>query len=161
MPEHVQEVVRQNPHEQPGLIRCEPTATRLVPGERVLTLFDPVLNVATPVVHVDHISDRELRVGHDKADPRKEFPIVPLDLGDHSAVFVPSLCLIPEINQPDLNSTLERSPHRTRQIRGDESVQQRIGRKPDEVRDPFILAILINLGLSKCRINLSRPAVRL
>jgi hypothetical protein len=39
------------------------------------------------------------------------------------------------------------------QIGGDESVQDRIARKPDEVRDPFTLAILINLGLSKCRIT--------
>ncbi len=128
-------------------------AARLVPTQRVLPLFDPILNVATPVVHLDHLSGRDLRVGDDEPDPREEFPVVPLNVGHHPPLPVPSLCLIPEINQPDLNSTLGRSPHRTRQVRVDESVQHRIGRKPYEVRDPFTFAILINLGLSKCRIT--------
>ncbi len=54
-------------------------------------------------------------------DPWEEFPIVPLDLGDHSAFFVPSLCVAPEINKADLNPTLGRPPHGTGQIRIDES----------------------------------------
>ena len=144
----MQEVVGQDSHEQPGLVGGESMATRLVPAQRVLPLFDPVLNVATTVVHLDHLPGRELGIGHDESDPREEFPVVPLDLGDHSAFSVPRLCLIPEINQPDLNPALGRSSHGTGQVRVNESVQHRIGRKPDEVRDPFTFAILIHLGLA-------------
>jgi len=128
-------------------------ATGLVPAQRVLPLFDPVLNIAASVVHLDHLPGRQLGIGHDGPDPREEYPIVPFDLRDNSAFSVQRLCPMPEINQPDLNSTLERSPQRARQTRVDESFQYRIGRKPDEVRGPFTLAILIDLGLSKCRIT--------
>ncbi len=93
----MEEIVGQDSHEQPGLVGSKSATTGLVTAKRVLTFFDPVLNVATPIVHLDHISGRELRVGDDEPEPREEFPIMPLDLGDHSAFFVPSLCLVPEI----------------------------------------------------------------
>ncbi len=156
MSEHVEEIVGQDSHEQPCLIGGKSMAARLVPTQRVLPLFDPILNVPTTVVHLDHLPGRKLGIGHDEPDPWEEFPIAPLDFGDHSAFFVPSLCLVPETNQSDLNPTLGRPPHRTCQIRVDESVQHRIGRKPDEVRDPFTLAILIKLGLSKSRVPRSQ-----
>jgi len=145
LPEHVQEVVGQDPHEQAGLVGCESTATRLVPTQRGLPLFDPVLNVAASVVHLNHFPGRQLGIDHDESDPGKEFPFVPLDLGNYPALSIPSLCLAPEINQPDLNPTLGRPTHGTRQIRLNESVQHRIGRKPDEVRNPLTLAILVEL----------------
>ena len=107
---------------------------RLVPAQRVLPLFDSILNVPASVVNLDHLPGRKLGIGHDKPDPWEEFSVVPLDFGNHPALSIPSLRLVPEINQPDLNSTLGRSPHRMSQILVDESVQHRIGRKPDEVR---------------------------
>ncbi len=57
-------------------------ATRPVPPERVLSPFDPILNVATPVVHIDHFPGGELGIGNDEPNPREEFPVVPLDLSD-------------------------------------------------------------------------------
>jgi len=152
LPEHVQEVVIQDSHEQPSLIGSEATATRLVPMQRILSLFDPVLDVAASVVHLNHFPGRQLGIGHDKPDPWEKLSIVPLDLGDHSPLPVPGLFLITKINQLDLNADLRGPTHWTRQIGVDESVQYRIGWKPDEVRDPFTLAILVHLGLSKCRI---------
>jgi hypothetical protein len=131
-------------------------ATRLVPAERVLSLFDPILNVATPVVHIDHFPGGELGIGNDEPNPREEFPVVPLDLSDHSAFFVPSLCPVPQIDQLDLNPALRGPTHGTSQVRLDQAVQYRISRKPDEVRDPFALAILLYLGLSKCRVTPKR-----
>jgi len=145
----MEEIVGQHSYKQAGLVGCESAATGLVPAQRVLPLFDAVLNIAASIVHFDHLPGRQLGMGHDEPDPREEFSFVPLDLGNHSAVFVPLLCLIPEINQPDLNSALGRSPHRTRQVRVDESVQHRIGRKPDEVRDSFDLAILVHARVGK------------
>src|SRR5271157_28 len=153
LPEHVEEVVCQDAHKQPGLVGCESMAARLVPTQRVLPLFDPILNVPTTVVHLDHLPGRKLGIGHDEPDPWEELPFVPLDFGNHPALSVPRLCLVREIDQPDLNSTLGRSSHRTRQIRVDESVQHRIGRKPDEVRNPLTLAILVHLRISKGRVT--------
>jgi hypothetical protein len=46
LPEHDQDIISQNPHKQPGQVGCESMATRLVPAKRVLTLFDPILNIA-------------------------------------------------------------------------------------------------------------------
>jgi hypothetical protein len=62
------------------------------------------------------------------------------------------LCLVPEINQPDLNPTLGWSFHRTSQVRLEQPVQNRVGWESDEIRDSFTLAILIDLGLCKRRI---------
>ncbi|MDV2502390.1 MAG: hypothetical protein RX318_00335 [bacterium] len=49
LPKHVQEVVGQNPHLQPGLVGLETVATGLVPVQDVLALLDPVLGF-TPAV---------------------------------------------------------------------------------------------------------------
>jgi hypothetical protein len=147
--EHVEEVVGQHSHEQSGLVGRESMATRLIPTQRVLPLFDPIFHVPTSIVHLDYLPSRKLGIGHNEPDPREEFSVVPFDLRDNSAFSVPRLCPIPEINKPNLNSALGRSPHRARQIRVNESVQNRIGRKPDEVRDPFSLAILVHARVSK------------
>src|SRR5271157_350733 len=156
LPKHVEEIVGQYCHKQTGLVGSESMATRLVPAERVLPLFDPVLNVPTTVVHLDHFPGRELRVGYDESDPREEFPIVPLNLGDHSTLLVPGLCPVPEINQPNLNAALRRSPHGTGQVWINESIQHGIGWEPYEVRDPFTFAILIHFRVGKRRVT-SKP----
>ncbi len=113
LPQHVQEIIRQDSHEQTGLVGSEATATGLVPAQRILSLFDPVLNIAATIVYLDHLSSRNLGIGNNESDPGEKLSVVPLDLCNHSAVFFPSPGLVPEINQPDLKSTFGRSPHRT------------------------------------------------
>ena len=66
----MEEVVCQDAHEQPGLVGWESLATRLIPTQCVLPLFDPVLNVPTTVVHLDHLPGKELGVGQDETYPR-------------------------------------------------------------------------------------------
>ena len=83
----------------------------------------------------------------------KNSPIMPFDLGYHSAFSVPRLCLVPEINQPDLNPTLGRSSHRTCQVRLNRPIQDLIRGEPDEVGHPLTLAILIQLGHGKRRVT--------
>ena len=48
--------------------------------------------------------------------------------------------------------TLGGPTHGTRQIRVDESVQHRIGRKPDQAHDSFTLAILVHARGGKRRV---------
>jgi hypothetical protein len=52
-----------------------------------------------------------------------------------------------------LNATLRGPNHKAGQVRVNESVQNRIGRKPDEVCDPLTLAILVHLRIGKRRIT--------
>lgn len=70
----MEEVVCQDAHEQPGLVGCESMASRLIPTQCVLSFFDPVLNVATTVVHLDYLPGSELGIGHNESDPWEEFP---------------------------------------------------------------------------------------
>ena len=65
----MQQIVGQGPHEKAGLIGCESMATRLVPTERVLPLFDLILNLAATVVHLDSLPGWELGIGHNESDP--------------------------------------------------------------------------------------------
>ncbi|HTY22842.1 MAG TPA: hypothetical protein VMC85_06915 [Desulfomonilaceae bacterium] len=109
LPEYVQEIARQYSHEQAVLVGSESMATRLVPAQRVLALFDPVFNVPAPIVNLNHLPRREPGIGHNESDPWEEFSIVPLDLGNCPALPVPGLRLAPEINQPNLNPALGRS----------------------------------------------------
>ena len=46
LPQHVQEIVQQDPHEQAGLVGLEAMATGLVQAQRILSLFDPAPNIA-------------------------------------------------------------------------------------------------------------------
>jgi hypothetical protein len=109
------------------MIGRQATATRLVPAQRILTLFDPVLHVTSPVVQLDHLPGGELGIGRDEPSPREEIPVVPLDLSGHSAFFVPSLWPAPQIDQLDLNAAFGWSSHGTGPVRGIESAQRRIG----------------------------------
>jgi hypothetical protein len=61
--EHVQDVMAENCHEQPGLIGSESVATGLVPSQSVLPFFDPILNVTSSIVYLDYLPSRELGVG--------------------------------------------------------------------------------------------------
>ena len=71
LPEHVQEVVSQNPHLQPGFVSLKPVAAGLVPAKRVLPFLDPVLNLASAIIHFDYFEAWKSRVGYDEANPGK------------------------------------------------------------------------------------------
>ena len=78
--------------------------------------LDPILHVASTIVDLDHLRRRKPRISDNESDPWKEFPYVPLNLGNHSALSVPRLCLIPNVNQLDLNPALGRPSRRTAQV---------------------------------------------
>ena len=52
-------------------------------AERILALLDVLFGGAAAVVELDHPLVGSDQVGHDKADPRVELALVPLDLGHH------------------------------------------------------------------------------
>ena len=59
LPDHVQEVVGQNPHLQPGLVGLETLATGLVPAQGVLALFDPVFDLCPAIIDLDHFTSMQ------------------------------------------------------------------------------------------------------
>jgi hypothetical protein len=69
LPEPAQVVAGQDSHEQSGLVGFESVAARLIPEHHTLSLFDPRLLVAAPVVHFHHLPGRELGIGDDEPDP--------------------------------------------------------------------------------------------
>jgi hypothetical protein len=73
LPEHVQEAMGQDSHEQPGLVHGEAPPTGLVPAKLILPLFDSVLNIAASVVRLDHFPGKEPGIGHDEPDSWEEF----------------------------------------------------------------------------------------
>ncbi len=88
---------------------------------------------------------------------------MPLDLGDQSAFFVPSLRPLPQIKQPDLNPTLGKPPHGTGQVPVHEAVQSLIVRQRDEVRYPFTVALFVHLEIGSPFVSLaySEPKSRI
>ena len=56
--DHMQEIVGQNPHLQPGLVGLEPLATGLVPAKRVLPFLDPVFDLCPAVIDLDYFTGR-------------------------------------------------------------------------------------------------------
>jgi len=56
LPDHVKQIVSKSSHFQPGFVRPEPMVAHLVPVQRVLAFLDPVFNIPSPVVHLDHFT---------------------------------------------------------------------------------------------------------
>jgi len=50
----MEQIVGEKVHFQPGFVRREPVATCLVPAQRVFTFLDPVFNITSPVVYLNH-----------------------------------------------------------------------------------------------------------
>tara|TARA_B100000809_G_scaffold39526_1_gene34598 strand:+ start:188 stop:349 length:162 start_codon:yes stop_codon:yes gene_type:complete len=50
----VQEIERQKPHLQPGLVGLKAMATRFVPAQGVLALLDPVFYLCPVMVELDY-----------------------------------------------------------------------------------------------------------
>jgi len=87
--QQIAEVVGDHPEEQPDLVGSEAVAREARPMGGFLTLLDPLLGRPTMVVEADDRSVRPGERGDDEAHPRKEFPEVMLDLGDHPSRSVP------------------------------------------------------------------------
>ena len=74
---------------------------------------------------------------------------MPLDLGHYPARPAPTLGLVVEVNDLDLNAALWRSAHRTVQVRFQEAHQVGIAGQPDEISDTLFLAILVGFRVGK------------
>jgi len=49
LPDHMQEIIGQNPHLQRGLVGLETLGNGLVPAESIFALLDPVSQIAPPL----------------------------------------------------------------------------------------------------------------
>ena len=58
----------------------------------LLTFLDPLLCLAALVVELDDLPVPELRVSHDEAHPRKQFPGMELHLGNYPRPSARCLC---------------------------------------------------------------------
>ena len=123
LPDHVQEVVCQKPHRQPGLVGLEPLATGFVPTQGVFAFLDPVLYLGPAVIDLGHFGGREPGAGDHKADPGEKLARMPLDLGDYPARPTPTLGLVVEVHDLDLNAALGRSADRTTEMRRHQPIQ--------------------------------------
>ena len=68
-------------------------ATRFVPPQTVLALLDPVFNVASAVVYLDHLVCRKPGIGHNEIVPGERFTKMPLDFSDYTPRLGPAFCL--------------------------------------------------------------------
>src|SRR6266404_5875497 len=98
--QEIAEVVGDDPEQQADLVGPEPVTGESGPVGGFLALLDPLLRRPTLVVEVD---DGPIRPGQgrdDETHPRKKFPEVMLDLGDHPSRLVPGGRLILEASIP-------------------------------------------------------------
>jgi len=121
LPDHMQEVAGQNPHLQAGLVGLEPLATGFVPPKSVLSFLDPVFYLGSAIIDLDHFTGRHPGVGDHKSDPGEKRAPMPLDLGHYSLRPAPTLGLVLEVNDLDLNTACWRSPCRSVQVRSQEA----------------------------------------
>ena len=145
LPKHVQEVVGQDPHLQPGLVGLETMATGLVPTQGVFALFDPVLDIAPAIVDLDHLRPVKPGIGHDEANPGEQLALIPLDLANNTAGLAPALGLVVKVDDLDLDAVLGRTPHRSLKVGLNEPPQVLIRTKSDEVGDTFLLTVLVDI----------------
>ncbi len=94
LPNHMEEIIGQNPHLQPGLVGLEPLPAGLVPTQSVFAFLDSVFHIAPPVVDLDHLAGWQPGVSDQKTDPGEKLTPMPLDLGHYPAGLAPALCLV-------------------------------------------------------------------
>lgn len=90
VPDHLQQVVGQSPHLQPGLVGFKPVIAGLVPMEGVFGLFGRVFHIDSAIVDPHHFPGRKGGVGDDEAHPVEKLTGVAFDLAHHPAAFLPS-----------------------------------------------------------------------
>ncbi len=109
---HVKKIVGQDTHLQTCMVGVKTAAAGLVPAQSVLALLYPVLYFPAFIVDFHDLFASKPGVGYDKTDSWKKFSRMPFNLADHPARPAPALRPVLKINNPDLNTTLGRSPHR-------------------------------------------------
>lgn len=66
--DHVQEVVSQNSHLEPGLIGLEPLTSGFVPAQGVLAFLAPVFDLCPAIIDLGHLTGWQPGVGHHKTE---------------------------------------------------------------------------------------------
>src|SRR5208337_3437289 len=149
----MQKVVGQNPHLQHGLVGLEPLAAGLIPTQGVFAFLDPVFYLGPAIIDLDHLTGRQPGVGDHKADPGEKLALMPLDLGHYPARPAPTLGLVMEVNDLDLNAAFWRSPYRSVQVRSQEAHQVGIVWQSDEISDPLLFAIIVGFRFGKSSVG--------
>ena len=147
--EHVKQVVGQGSHLEAGLIGPEAVAASLVPAKSVLPLLDPVLDISPTIVDLHHLHPREPKVGHDEIDFGEHLPWGPFQFADHPAGPRPALGTVVEIENLDLRPPLGRAANGPCEMGINESLQVLILGQSDEVGDPLLLAVLVDVRIGK------------
>ena len=94
--QQIAEVVGNDPEQEADFVGPDPVTGEPGPVGGFLALLDPLLGRLALAVEADDRAIRSAQGGHDEAHPRKEFPEVMLDLGDHPSRPVPRRRLILE-----------------------------------------------------------------
>src|SRR5208337_1484798 len=100
-----------------GLVGLKPLATGFVPPKSILPFLDPVFYLGPAIIDLHHLAGRQPGVGDHQADPGEKLAPMPLDLGHYPARPVPTLGLVLEVNDLDLNAALGRSADWTTEMR--------------------------------------------
>jgi hypothetical protein len=104
---------------QPSLVGLKPLAAGLVPTESILSLLNPVFHIPPAVIDFDHLAGREPGVGDHKTYAGEQLAPVPLNLGHYPARPAPTLGLVVQVNDLDLNAALGRPANRLNQKQGE------------------------------------------
>ena len=148
-PEHMKQVVGQGPHLETSMVSPEAVAAGLVPAKGVFALLDPVLDISPAIVDLHHLRPVEPGVGHDETDLREYLPLGPFQFADHTAGPRPALGTVVEIENLDLRSPLGRAANGPCEMGINESLQVLILGQSDEVGDPLLLAVLVDIRIGK------------
>ncbi len=127
-------------------------ATRLVPSEGVLPFLYPVFNLSTTIVSRNYLVFFKIRVGRNESGTREELTRVPFYFTDHPSGFIPAICLIMELDRTHLYPALWGTTDRAFQVTLDVLFKAVVGGDADEVSNPVLFAVLVEVRTGKCRI---------
>src|SRR2546425_12482595 len=150
--QQIAEVVGDHPEEQPDLVGSEAVAREARPMGGFLAFLDPLLGRPALVVEVDDGAIRPGQGGDNEAHPRKEFPEMMLDLGDHSSRSVPGGGLVVEAAVPDQRRVARPAAGPSEQIFNG-PLQDIIGRQPNRVPHPPAFQRLVEGRQRKGRVR--------
>ncbi len=148
----MEQIIGETSDEKPDLIRCKSMAARLVPSEGVLSLLYPVFDLSPTIVDRDHLFRFKIRVGHNKSDTGEELTNMPFYLTDNPSGVTPALRLVMELDHPNLYPAPWGATGGSLQVGLDVLFEAVVGGDEDEVSDPVLFAVLVEVRTGKCRI---------